>query len=138
MLLYCCFLPYFFITIQPPLGGENGYTHKEILYWTMPERTPYTYDTMMHHYSGYAEEKPQSLFSEAGDVDSNSNSSESSTTAVTEGEEDVNTTITTPTEEDSPDDGAISAAQSISSMSVTAAALAWGSMAVTMMWFVMG
>ena len=136
MLLYCCFLPYFFITIQPPLGGENGYTHKEILYWTMPERTPYTYDTMMHHYSGYAEEKPQSLFSEAGDE--SENSSESSTTAGTEGEEDVKTTISTPTEEDNPDDGAVSAAQSISSMSVTAAALAWGSMAVTMMWFVMG
>ena len=35
------------------LGGDFGYTHKEILYWTMPERTPYTYDTMMNQYTGY-------------------------------------------------------------------------------------
>jgi len=31
-------------------GGENGYTHAEILYLTAPERTPYTYDTLAHLY----------------------------------------------------------------------------------------
>jgi len=27
-------------------GSEPGYTHREILYWTAPERTPYVYDNM--------------------------------------------------------------------------------------------
>lgn len=31
-------------------GGKRGYTHKEILYWTSPERAEYTYDTLEHHY----------------------------------------------------------------------------------------
>lgn len=31
-------------------GGEKGYTHKEMLYWTSPERTPYTYDTLAENY----------------------------------------------------------------------------------------
>ena len=31
-------------------GGETGYTNEEILYHTHPSRTPYTYDTLAHHY----------------------------------------------------------------------------------------
>jgi len=31
-------------------GGDNGYTHAEVLYWTAPERAPYTYDTLEHSY----------------------------------------------------------------------------------------
>ncbi|CAE7598404.1 unnamed protein product [Symbiodinium natans] len=31
-------------------GGKNGYTHYDILYWTAPQRTPYTYDTLEHYY----------------------------------------------------------------------------------------
>ena len=31
-------------------GGRKGYTHYDILYWTAPERTPYTYDTLEHYY----------------------------------------------------------------------------------------
>ncbi|CAJ1403873.1 unnamed protein product [Effrenium voratum] len=31
-------------------GGSKGYTHREMLYWTSPERTPYTYDTLEHLY----------------------------------------------------------------------------------------
>ncbi|OLQ00421.1 hypothetical protein AK812_SmicGene16918 [Symbiodinium microadriaticum] len=31
-------------------GGCDGYTHYDILYWTAPERTPYTYDTLEHYY----------------------------------------------------------------------------------------
>jgi hypothetical protein len=27
-------------------GGDSGYTHREILYWTAPKRSPYTYDNM--------------------------------------------------------------------------------------------
>mmetsp|Transcript_4044 Transcript_4044/g.5581 ORF Transcript_4044/g.5581 Transcript_4044/m.5581 type:complete len:551 (-) Transcript_4044:60-1712(-) len=31
-------------------GGEDGYTHQDMLYWTAPSRTPYTYDTLEHLY----------------------------------------------------------------------------------------
>merc|ERR1712187_1027081 len=31
-------------------GGRSGYTHGDVLYWTSPERTPYTYDTLEHLY----------------------------------------------------------------------------------------
>lgn len=31
-------------------GGTHGYTHHEVLYWTAPQRTPYTYDTLEHLY----------------------------------------------------------------------------------------
>jgi len=31
-------------------GGCDGYTHYDMLYWTAPERTPYTYDTLEHYY----------------------------------------------------------------------------------------
>jgi len=31
-------------------GGCDGYTHKDILYYTAPGRTPYTYDTLEHYY----------------------------------------------------------------------------------------
>merc|ERR1712187_432393 len=31
-------------------GGSSGYTHGDVLYWTSPERTPYTYDTLEHLY----------------------------------------------------------------------------------------
>jgi len=31
-------------------GGNKGYTHSETLYWSSPERTPYTYDTLEHLY----------------------------------------------------------------------------------------
>ena len=29
---------------------SDGYTHYDMLYWTAPERTPYTYDTLEHYY----------------------------------------------------------------------------------------
>lgn len=31
-------------------GGTTGYTHRELLYWTHPSRTPYTYDSLEHLY----------------------------------------------------------------------------------------
>lgn len=31
-------------------GGTNGYTHGDILQRTLPNVTPYTYDTLMHYY----------------------------------------------------------------------------------------
>eukprot|EP00008_Paramoeba_atlantica_P007787 CAMPEP_0201488550 /NCGR_PEP_ID=MMETSP0151_2-20130828/18868_1 /ASSEMBLY_ACC=CAM_ASM_000257 /TAXON_ID=200890 /ORGANISM="Paramoeba atlantica, Strain 621/1 / CCAP 1560/9" /LENGTH=475 /DNA_ID=CAMNT_0047873865 /DNA_START=169 /DNA_END=1596 /DNA_ORIENTATION=- len=31
-------------------GGNMGYTHNETLFWSSPERTPYTYDTLAHLY----------------------------------------------------------------------------------------
>lgn len=34
---------------QPPKNGE-GYTHQEILYWSDPSRTVYTYDTLAKYY----------------------------------------------------------------------------------------
>jgi hypothetical protein len=31
-------------------GGKRGYAHKEVLFWTHPSRTPYTYDSLEHIY----------------------------------------------------------------------------------------
>eukprot|EP00808_Paulinella_micropora_P024538 g71514.t1 len=31
-------------------GRPNGYTHQDILYWSSPERTPYTYDSLAYLY----------------------------------------------------------------------------------------
>eukprot|EP00756_Hemistasia_phaeocysticola_P059187 Hpha_TRINITY_DN3590_c0_g1::TRINITY_DN3590_c0_g1_i1::g.25686::m.25686 len=40
-------------------GGKDGYTHRDILHWTSPQRTPYTYDSLEHMYYD-TEEDPSS------------------------------------------------------------------------------
>tara|TARA_B100000795_G_scaffold240127_1_gene202146 strand:+ start:1544 stop:1849 length:306 start_codon:yes stop_codon:yes gene_type:complete len=31
-------------------GGDTGYTHGDIITRTLPSTTPYSFDTLMHHY----------------------------------------------------------------------------------------
>jgi hypothetical protein len=58
------------------LGGQLGYTHKEILYWTMPERTPYTYDTMMYQYTGHGAVKTDQVSQAEADGEQNTEDEE--------------------------------------------------------------
>jgi hypothetical protein len=57
-------------------GGQLGYTHKEILYWTMPERTPYTYDTMMYQYTGHGAVKTDQVSQAEADGEQNTEDEE--------------------------------------------------------------